>query len=264
MSLTARCAVCEHENVGRDSFFYDWRDRRFWVYRCRQCTHQFVYPPVTPEDQALIYGDQYFSKEGDWVCGVFQGGYIEAEPQLRDEARRILGMLPLSSGTLLDIGCAGGVFLDEARSRGFEVTGIELNPSMAEHARTTYHLDVLTARVEEVPVNQWSGTFDVVTILDCLEHAPHPLDAMKKVAHWLRGGGFVFIRGPLSNSRVTRLKEGLRRTLRAPKRLPGYPLDANTFNKRSFESLLTASGFEVTAWIGETVSFSNLLAQKKP
>jgi hypothetical protein len=52
--------------------------------------------------------------------------------------------------------------------------------------------------------------------------------------------------------------------LRAPKRLPGYPLDANTFNKRSFESLLTASGFEVTAWIGETVSFSNLLAQKKP
>jgi len=86
---------------------------------------------------------------------------------------------------------------------------------------------------------------------------------MKKIAQCIRPGGFVFIRGPLSNSRTTHLKEQLRRALRVSKRLPGYPLDANCFNKRSLGRLLSASGFEITSWIGETASFSNVMARKK-
>jgi len=221
-----------------------------------------VHPSVTPEDQALIYSDQYFSKEGDWVCGIFQAGYTESQSQLKEEAHEILDMLPLSSGRLLDIGCAGGVFLNEARTRGFDVFGIELNSSMAAHARSTYHVEVLNSRIEDVVANRWSHHFDVVTLLDCLEHVPQPLAAMSKVADWLRLGGFVFIRGPLSNSRVARMKEGLRRVLRVRKRLPGYPLDANTFNKRSLATLLELSGFETLVWMVETPSFANLLARR--
>jgi len=221
-----------------------------------------VHPSVTPDDQALIYSDQYFSQEGDWVCGIFQASYTQAGPQLVEEAHEILDMLPFSSGKLLDIGCAGGVFLNEARSRGFDVTGIELNASMAAYARDTYHVEVLTSRIEDIPSNQWSPAFDVVTLLDCLEHVPQPLAAMKKIPHWLRPGGVVFIRGPLSNSSLARIKEGLRRVLRARKRLPGYPLDANTFNKRSMEALLDLTGFDSLVWIRATPSFSNLLAKK--
>ena len=258
--LLARCTVCEHEKARRDPFFYEWRGRRFWIFRCTECTHQFVHPSVTPDDQALIYSDRYFSKEGDWVCGLYQDSYVEAESQLKQEAHEILDMLPLSSGRLLDIGCAGGVFLNEARTRGFDVFGIELNSSIAAHARSTYHLEVLTTRLEDVAANQWSHHFDVVTLLDCLEHVPQPLRAMKKIAQWLRPGGFVFIRGPLSNSPLARIKEGLRRTLRVTKHLPGYPLDANTFNKRSLERLLELNSFRKAVWIGETTSFANLLA----
>jgi len=139
-------------------------------------------------------------------------------------------MLPAKSGRLLDIGCAGGTFLDEARTEGFEVAGIELNPSMAEHARATYHLDVMISRIEDVPLNTWSRAFDIVTLLDCLEHVPQPLAAIRKIHRWLRPGGHVFIRGPLSNSPIAIAKESLRRILGVAKRLPGYPLDANMFN----------------------------------
>lgn len=263
MSVSVRCTVCEQDTARPDPFFYLWRGRRYGIYRCTQCTHQFVHPSVTPEDQALIYGDQYFSKEGDWVCGIFQAGYVEAEPQLRKEAQKIVAMLPPPPGNLLDIGCAGGTFLDEARRRGFAVAGIELNPSMAQHARDTYQVDVLTSSIEDVPENKWSGAFDVITILDCLEHVPQPLAALTRVGRWLRPGGSVFIRGPLSNSPIARFKEGLRRSLGLTKQLPGYPLDANMFNKRSLAALLTASGFESPVWIGETTNFSNLLARKE-
>src|ERR1041385_376718 len=260
--LPPRCSVCDQENASREPFFYDWQGSRFSIYRCTHCTHQFVHPPVSRDDQALIYSDRYFSREGDWVCGIFPGGYTEAESQLKEEAREILAMLPLPSGRLLDIGCAGGVFLSEARSRGFDVIGLELNASMAAYARSTYHLEVLNSRIEDVGPNQWSDHFDVVTLLDCLEHVPQPLLAMRKAAQWLRPGGSVFIRGPLSNSLLVRMKEGLRRVLRVRKRLPGSPLDANTFNKRSLGTLLELSGFQRPRWIGESPGFANLLARR--
>ena len=260
--LPPPCTVCAQRATKPDPFFYEWRGHHFGVYRCRECTHQFVYPQVSPEEQALIYDDHYFAKEGDWVCGLFSGGYVESEAALRAEAHEILAMLPPPPGRLLDIGCAGGTFLDEARKAGFDVAGIELNPTMAQYARTTYQLEVMNRRIEDVPEDAWAGAFEIVTLLDCLEHMPQPLATMKKVARWLRPGGSVFIRGPLSNNPVARLKEGIRRTVRLTKQLPGYPLDANMFNKRSLSALLMTSGFDGPAWIGETSSFSNLLARR--
>ena len=92
LSTSTRCTVCDRDTAGPDPFFYVWRGRRFGIHRRTECTHQFVHPSVTPEDQALIYGDQYFSKEGDWggASGWFQASYVEAEPRLRKEAEEIL------------------------------------------------------------------------------------------------------------------------------------------------------------------------------
>ena len=255
------CTVCA-QPAKPDPFFYLWKSRRFTIYRCTDCTHQFVYPSVTPQDQAEIYGDQYFSSEGDWVCGLIGAGYVEANPQLRSEAREVLSMLPAPSGRLLDVGCAGGVFLDEARSLNYTVVGIELNPSMAKHARETYNLDVRNSPIEDLAASEWEGAFDVVTLLDCLEHIPDPRAAMAKVANWLRPGGHTFIRGPLSDSPIARVKESVRRVLRISKQLPGYPLDANMFNRRSLERLLSDTGFAPPSWINARKDFANLLARK--
>jgi SAM-dependent methyltransferase len=171
-------------------------------------------------------------------------------------------MLPVTAGRLLDVGCAGGVFLHEAQTRGFSVSGLELNASMAEYARTTYGLEVVNRRMEDMPPDHWTQAFDVVTLLDCLEHVPAPLAALRKISHWVRPGGVIFIRGPLANSLVGRLKEGLRRMLRVPKRLPGYPLDANTFNQRSLSTLMALTGFENPVWLGASSSFANVWARR--
>ena len=261
MTEIASCTVCGHR-AKPDPFFYLWKDRRFTVYRCADCTHQFVYPQVRPQDQSEIYSDGYFAKDGDWICGLITAGYVEAEHQLRTEARQVLAMLPAPRGQLLDVGCAGGVFLDEARTGGFAVAGIELNSSMATHARETYGLNVRNSRIEGISPDEWRSQFDVVTLMDCLEHIPEPRQALFKIAHWLKPGGSVFIRGPLSNSFITRLKESIRRTLRISKQLPGYPLDANMFNRRSLERLLADTGFADPLWINARKDFANLLAQR--
>jgi SAM-dependent methyltransferase len=253
------CTACEGARTGPDPFYYAWKGRRFDLYRCSDCTHQFVFPPVTESDQAEIYSDAYFGADGDWACGTLQGGYAEAESQLVSEARAILAALPENSGRLLDIGCAGGTFLLEARAAGFTVAGLELNTAQATAARER-GLEVLNGRIEDAPI-RW-GPFDIVTLLDCLEHIPAPLEALRKVAGWVVPGGVVFIRGPLANSSLGRLKEAVRRITGPVKQLPGYPLDANAFNRRSLEALLTKAGFDKAVWATETEGFGQVWARR--
>lgn len=258
----ARCTACGSPDTSRDPFYYEWRDRRFWIHRCDLCSHQFVFPSITAEEQADIYDDSYFERGGDWVAGVFDASYQDAEADLREEADEILGLLGEKSGRLLDVGCAGGVFLDVARSVGFEVQGLEINTTMAEYARERFGLDVVNSPIENVPADQWQQAFDVCTMLDCLEHIPDPLDAVSKVGQWVRPGGKLLIRGPLSNSGLARAKEALRRLAGLNKQLPGYPLDANMFNMRSMEAMLSEAGFGDVRWWA-TKDFANLVATKR-
>ncbi len=252
------CTACGDPSTRRDPFYYDWKGREYWIRRCRSCTHQFVDPPISPDDQVEMYDDAYFAKDGDWTCGWFDGAsYEQATEHLVAEAAEILGLFPVRGGRLLDIGCAGGVFLNEARGAGFEVMGIEINPRQAAAARENYGLEVLNSRIEDAP--DGIGPFDVVTLLDVLEHIPGPLDVIRRVAEWQRPGQFLLIRGPLSNSRIAHAKEALRRLVGIAKQLPGYPLDANMFNRRSLETMLRVGGYRVQK-IWATFDFANVLA----
>ncbi|MDD3641946.1 MAG: class I SAM-dependent methyltransferase [Candidatus Krumholzibacteria bacterium] len=256
------CPVCGRA-ASRDPFYHDWHGRRFWLMRCGRCTHQFIHPPITGEEQDMIFRDEYFSAGGGWVGNCWDEDYLSAEPQLRLEAKEILGMLGAASGRLLDVGCAGGVFLDEARRSSFEVDGIELNASMARIARERFGLEPVRSRIEDVEEARWGSEFDVITFLDVLEHIPEPGAALSKAARWLKHEGLLFIRGPLKNSRRVMAKESARRMLRMIKRLPGYPLDANQFNVRSMETLLARAGFNGIDYINRTEDFSNILARRR-
>lgn len=259
----ASCPVCGGP-AAREPFRYDWGGRRFWIMRCGECTHQFVHPPITSDEQEMIFDDGYFSAGGGWAGSWWDLDYLAAERELRIEAREILAMLPLRSGRLLDIGCAGGVFLDEARRRGFSVEGVELNPSMARAARERFGIEPVGARVEDVDGDRWDAAFDAITFLDVLEHLPAPGAALTKARRWLAPGGCLLIRGPLKSSGLVFAKEAARRLLGIVKSLPGRPLDANLFNVRSMETLLCATGFEAIEYISRTGDFSNILARPIP
>jgi 2-polyprenyl-3-methyl-5-hydroxy-6-metoxy-1,4-benzoquinol methylase len=73
----------------------------------------------------------------------------------------VLDTLPKRGGRLLEIGCAGGFFLDEGRKRGFEVVGIELNATMATHARTPLGLNVIQGRIEDIESDSFRQNVDV-------------------------------------------------------------------------------------------------------
>ena len=129
---------------------------------------------------------------GDYFSGKRADGYADyqgAEKTLRREfaqtVRFIRDFVP--SGRLLDVGCAYGFFLQEAKPF-FDVSGIELAQDAADHCRRS-GLNVLTGQAERDVLRQL-GSFDVITLLDVIEHLPSPHETVALLAQHLNPGEF--------------------------------------------------------------------------
>jgi 2-polyprenyl-3-methyl-5-hydroxy-6-metoxy-1,4-benzoquinol methylase len=215
--------------------------------RCRECDHRYTDPLPTDGELAAMYDSQYFSDEGAWVCGYWKGSYIENEAKLRAEAREALPHIGRSSGRLLEIGPAGGFFLDEARRVGFDVTGIELNAEMAEWGRANLGLDIMCGMFEDAPVEPCS--FDVVVAQDVLEHVRDPRAFVRRAASLLRPGGIFFVRGPLEQSSRDAFYLAVREyAKRGPLVRQEPPYHLQGFVRKSFDMAVSQAGLRMAAF----------------
>jgi 2-polyprenyl-3-methyl-5-hydroxy-6-metoxy-1,4-benzoquinol methylase len=191
-----------------------------------------------------MYADEYFDDAGAWVCGYWKGSYVSNERKLRQEARETLALLPRTSGKLLEIGSAGGFFLDEARMAGFDVTGIELNERMAEWGRSTLGLEILAGIFEKLEFE--ASSFDVIVAQDVLEHVRDPRKFVSKVSGLLAPGGLFFVRGPLEQSLRESFYLGSRRLLRrSPLMRQEAPYHLQGFARQSFRTVVERSGLQL-------------------
>ncbi len=100
--------------------------------RCRHCGLTYLSPRDAVHTISLMYSAQYFRIEGADTHEVSgYRDYIADGPMLRRQARSSLAHLERfvaePHGRLLEIGCAAGFFLDEARARGWSPTGVEVS-----------------------------------------------------------------------------------------------------------------------------------------
>ncbi len=105
-----------------------------------------------------------------------------------------LSRLPLpANARLLDAGCGSGRTLQELKRYG-EASGIELSPEAAEIARGRGDLEVRIGRLEELP---WeSGTFDLITCMDVIEHTPDDRATLRELRRVARPGGWLIVTVP--------------------------------------------------------------------
>lgn len=206
----------------------------FAVYRCPGCTLQFVWPQPSDEGLRALYDADYFKRGNKYAPTNANGA---ADPnRLNDLVKINLVRRFKTSGRLLDVGCAMGGFLAVAREHGFDVAGVEIAETAAEHARTVHGLDVNTSPLD---VCDFAGaSFDVVTMWDVIEHLRDPRPALETVHRILRpGGAFLVSTGDASSfwARVT----GRRWQLMTP------PQHLYFYTPRSLATALEAHGFDV-------------------
>lgn len=137
-------------------------------------------------DVQSYYNEDYFS-------GARRDGYADyrgSESVLRREFARTVQFIRRlrDGGRLLEIGCAYGFFLEEAR-RFYDVAGIEIADSAVAFCRAR-GLSVIEGVADESTLARL-GTFDVIVLLDVIEHIPDPGSALSLCRQHLNPGGVI-------------------------------------------------------------------------
>lgn len=149
------------------------------------------------------------------------------------------------TGRLLDMGCGDGSFLGAAKSRGWEVNGIEVAEVAARRAEAKVGVGRILQSLEAAQYQ--NHCFDVVTLWDVIEHLPDPVGTLRQLVRILRMGGKVIISTPNASSLLHRLAHyaywcTLKRwTL--PVRLIYFPEHLHYFDRKTLTDALTRAGF---------------------
>jgi SAM-dependent methyltransferase len=93
-------------------------------------------------------------------------------------------------GRLLEVGCGDGYFLEAAKRRGYDVSGMEPDPARAQRTAQRLNIDVENAYIERS--ERIEPIFDVVYHCDLLSHFPDARLAFTRMAARLKPGGVLF------------------------------------------------------------------------
>ncbi|MFO8056840.1 MAG: class I SAM-dependent methyltransferase [bacterium] len=169
-------------------------EQTFDLLRCRECGLVRVAPMLNVETVRSLYTNDYFDR--DFSCGVRKGTYLETEATRVNEYREVLEGIKRHrrGGKLLEIGCAGGSFLNYARRSGYEVEGVDISEWAAKTAREQFGLTVHHGRLMETRLP--AASFDIIFMGDLLEHEPEPVEFLTEVKRLLKPDGMTVIKVP--------------------------------------------------------------------
>jgi len=99
----------------------------------------------------------------------------------------------VNPGKVLDVGTGCGFFLLAAQKRGWQARGIEPSQESVEIAKMQNSLNVCKGTLREY---SGSNKFDVITLINVLDHSAEPWFEIERSIQLLRSGGLIFLRFP--------------------------------------------------------------------
>lgn len=201
MDPVGACNLC-----GGTSRTFVFRKDGYDLVRCSGCGLLYVLNPPSEAERE----DSYSFEGGRHAELANQAAAIDRH---RAEAQANLRVLAVHAqpGKLLDVGCSTGLFLCEARSRGWSVRGLEYSSDSASVARqeNRWPVDIGELRSDTYA----KKSFDVVTMWDVLKHLPDPNGAVDIAHEILAPNGLLVIKTPNADGLFPRASFALARQL---------------------------------------------------
>lgn len=174
------------------------REMRHNLSKCRTCTHLFINPLPSRE----------FLNEAYKTCNpsVFtSNGFVESRStgplSVADDIVLLSVLKSNKQGSFLDVGSANLKLLELIKHNGWRLTLIE--PSQhAKQFEDSLGCKVLNCLLEECKLTE---KFDIISVIDVLEHVHSPVDFLRQVKNILSNEGFALFRFPNSYSLRCRL-----------------------------------------------------------
>ena len=196
MIYNARCPLCKSDQVNAAFSAEDYTvsHEHFILMRCQACTGLFTQDAPDSNDIGRYYASDNYISHSNTRRGLINRLYHSVRKRTLKSKRRLLQKaLSMQTGTLLDVGCGTGAFLQYMQQVGWQVTGIEPDETARQNARTLHDVHPLAPHELFYLPRQ---SFDAITLWHVLEHV-HELDQyMEQLKDLLKDNGRMFIAVP--------------------------------------------------------------------
>ena len=159
--------------------------------RCKTC--HLLFQPRPVQGLGLYDTPEYYSHWG--LKDGFKSVWAMKSSSSLDYLSLVRGQIGAGNGEkprLLDVGCAYGYVLEMGKILGYESSGVEVSPA-AEFAQSR-GLPVFKGQLHEAKFQD--EYFDLVTMIDVIEHLPDPVAFLNDVFRILKPGGQLLILTP--------------------------------------------------------------------
>ena len=225
------CLLCDGDAT--DTLVADGSPGR--IVRCKNDGLVYVSPRPT-DSHIRAFHHQFVRQDNLDLFDSYRRRTLRKEAHIIQRLKR--------PGTLLDIGCATGTFLEQFTAPPWRLHGVEPSPVGAELARTRAGADVFCGLSREAVYP--SKYFDVVTVLDAFFCFSTPRRELAEIRRILKDDGLLAIEIPGFRYRKFR-DRGLICYLADGRwsRISPRNSDLYYFSPATFKTLLDNAGFRI-------------------
>lgn len=192
MMEQVKCPVCnsaEFANIVT-------RADKLQIVRCKQCSLAYVNPRPVKEMIYKMYSQDYYKGQPGKQVGY--SSYQSSSLAVRATApycwKFLTEKISVKNKRTLDIGCAFGSLTYWMQRAGARATGIDLSADGVDWGRKVLKLDLRRSSIEEM--EEPAKSFDIITMVDLIEHVADLKSFMQKADYLLKPGGLVFVQTP--------------------------------------------------------------------
>jgi SAM-dependent methyltransferase len=186
------CKICGEVTQDRGLVHGSYSCRDYRLCGCPACGYAFVCDPWL--DYAAVYDEAYYDGRGadplvDYMYELENPERTIRRYEWRGIARTVGEMVgPLAVKRWLDYGCGNGGLVRYLRDEeGVSAVGFEQGAIVARAQAAGIPIIDASALATQ------TGTYDVVTAIEVLEHTADPLEELRRMRNLLRPGGLLFV-----------------------------------------------------------------------
>jgi 2-polyprenyl-3-methyl-5-hydroxy-6-metoxy-1,4-benzoquinol methylase len=242
---SVRCGICDFDcwspyATGKD-YEYQTSDDIFQAVKCQVCGNVYLNPRPIAAELSTIYPENYYAYNYETSINPIA---LKAKESL--DRRKVQTWLKSVSISLekivfLDVGCGNGRYLKMLHQLGVpksQLYGIEMSQTGVERLQEEGYLCYF-GRLEDVAAELPQQAFELIVLLQVIEHVESPRQTLQLLSKLLSPGGIVILETPNTQSLDFRLfRQGY---------WGGYhfPRHWNLFDRQTLTQLATQANLAV-------------------
>jgi 2-polyprenyl-3-methyl-5-hydroxy-6-metoxy-1,4-benzoquinol methylase len=192
----SHCPVCGSDKLSSvlEAVDYTVSKQRFAIWHCNSCTFRLTQDVPAADSIAPYYQSEEYISHSDTGKGIINRLYHQVRKRTLGGKRKLVEEITgVKRGNILDIGAGTGAFLNEMKTTGWHITGLEPDAGARTMADKLYGLSFNTPdKLFELP----QDNYDTITMWHVLEHV-HDLNGyVAQFKKLLKPNGKLFIAVP--------------------------------------------------------------------